>query len=54
MDALMLLQERASLPVCTTLCYMAVKDVVSWHEKLLSVPIPPSGILLQVEVSLYL
>lgn len=38
--------ERASLYVCTMLCYMAVKGVVSWHEKLLTAPIPPSRILL--------
>lgn len=28
---------------------MVMKDVVSWRDKLLTVSIPPPGILLQVE-----
>lgn len=40
MDAFLLLLERAALHVHTTMCYTAVKGVVSWHEKLLTVPIP--------------
>lgn len=43
MDAFLLLLERAALHVHTTMCYTAVKGVVSRHEKLLTVPIPLQG-----------